>query len=336
MEELGSAVSVSTGEVGAADCPTVVVTVTVADASSVPLVERSHPVRHSTDGEYDDGGFHGGGRPFHVSAIAPRYRFFDDEAALYRGLVPGHARRCTAVQARRCGREDEKADSVAELRGDLEQIVGGTHVLTDPDVVAGYVTDWTGNWHGHTAAVVRPANTDEVSPGARTLSPRRCGSGPQGGNTGLVGGSLPLHGEVVLSTARLNRIEEVDALGCTLAAGAGVRVADAQRAAAGHGLALGVDLASRESATLGGIVATNAGGIAFVKHGNTRAQVLGLEAVLADGRVLTRWAALTQRQHRLRPARSAHRLGGDARGDHPSVVATGVSGAGHGDGVGRS
>ena len=56
-----------------------------------------------------------------------------------------------------------KADSVAELRGDLEQIVGGTHVLTDPDVVAGYVTDWTGNWHGHTAAVVRPANTDEVS-----------------------------------------------------------------------------------------------------------------------------------------------------------------------------
>ena len=94
---------------------------------------------------------------------------------------------------------------------------------------------------------------------------------------------MPLHGEVVLSTARLNRIEEVDALGCTLAAGAGVQVADAQRAAAGHGLALGVDLASRESATLGGIVATNAGGIAFVKHGNTRAQVLGLEAVLADG-----------------------------------------------------
>jgi len=198
-----------------------------------------------------------------------------------------HRRRLADV-----GGEDEKADSVAELRGDLEQIVGGTHVLTDPDVVAGYVTDWTGNWHGHTAAVVRPANTDEVS---RVLA--RCHRAgvavvPQGGNTGLVGGSVPLHGEVVLSTARLNRIEEVDALGCTLAAGAGVRVADAQRAAAGHGLALGVDLASRESATLGGIVATNAGGIAFVKHGNTRAQVLGLEAVLADGRVLTRWAAL--------------------------------------------
>ena len=171
---------------------------------------------------------------------------------------------------------------MAELRRDLEQIVGVTHVLTDPEVAAGYVTDWTGNWHGHTAAVVRPANTDEVS---RVLA--RCHRAgvavvPQGGNTGLVGGSVPLHGEVVLSTARLNRIEEVDAIGCTLAAGAGVRVADAQRAAAGHGLALGVDLASRESATLGGIVATNAGGIAFVKHGNTRAQVLGLEAVLAE------------------------------------------------------
>lgn len=192
------------------------------------------------------------------------------------------------------GGDDEKVGGVAELRRDLVQIVGGAHVLTDPDVVAGYVTDWTGNWHGHTAAVVRPANTDEVS---RVLA--RCHRDgvavvPQGGNTGLVGGSVPLDGEIVLSTARLNRIEEVDALGCTLAAGAGVRVAQAQHAAANHGLALGVDLASRESATLGGIVATNAGGIAVVKYGSTRAQVLGIEAVLADGRVLTRWTALTK------------------------------------------
>lgn len=181
---------------------------------------------------------------------------------------------------------------IAELRGDLAGIVGVAHVLTDPDVVAGHVTDWTGHWRGHTAAVVRPATTDEVSRVLALCHRDGVAVVPQGGNTGLVGGSVPHDGEVVLSTTRLNRIEEVDPLGCTIAAGAGVRVADAQRAAAGHGLALGVDLASRDSATLGGIVATNAGGIAVVKHGSTRAQVLGIEAVLADGRVLTRWTAL--------------------------------------------
>ena len=176
----------------------------------------------------------------------------------------------------------------------LADIVGQPHVLTDPDVVAGYVTDWTGHWHGHTAAVVRPADTAEVS--AVLAFCHRAGLSvvPQGGNTGLVGGSIPMHGEVVLSTTRMNRIDEVDPVGRTLAAGAGVRVAEAQRAAAEHGLALGTDLASRESATLGGMVSTNAGGVAMVKNGSTRSRLLGIEAVLADGRVVTRWTALAK------------------------------------------
>ncbi|MFF0815322.1 FAD-binding oxidoreductase [Rhodococcus sp. NPDC003318] len=177
---------------------------------------------------------------------------------------------------------------------ELASIVGAAQVLTDRDVVAGYVTDWTGHWTGHTVAVVRPADTAEVS--AVLAACHRAGVAvvPQGGNTGLVGGSIPMHGEVVLSTARLTGIEQVDPVGRTLAAGAGVTVARAQQAAREHGLDLGVDLASRDSATLGGIVSTNAGGIRVIKNGNTRSQLLGIEAVLSDGRVLTRWKELTK------------------------------------------
>lgn len=180
------------------------------------------------------------------------------------------------------------------LVDELASVVGPAQVLTDPDVVAGYVTDWTGHWTGHTVAVVRPASTAEVSAVLAACHRRGAAVVPQGGNTGLVGGSVPMRGEVVLSTVRLNGIEHVDAVGRTLAAGAGVTVARARQAARDHGLDLGVDLASRDSATLGGIVATNAGGIRVIRYGNTRAQLLGVEAVLADGRVLTRWKELTK------------------------------------------
>ncbi|GAC56955.1 putative FAD-linked oxidase [Gordonia hirsuta DSM 44140 = NBRC 16056] len=183
---------------------------------------------------------------------------------------------------------------MSPLLEELAAIVGPAHVLTAPELVAGQVTDWTGYWTGHTTAVVRPADTAQVA--AVLAACHRAGQPvvPQGGNTGLVGGSIPLEGELVLSTLRLNRIEQVDPLGRTLAAGAGVTVAAAQQAAAEHGLLLGTDLASRDSATLGGIVATNAGGVAMVKYGSTRSRVLGVEAALADGRVLTRWIPLVK------------------------------------------
>nr|WP_250767842.1 FAD-binding oxidoreductase [Rhodococcus sp. MSC1_016] len=177
---------------------------------------------------------------------------------------------------------------------ELADIVGASHVLTDPGVVAGYVTDWTGHWHGNTTAVVRPADTGQVSAVLALCSRAGVAVVPQGGNTGLVGGSIPMDGEVVLSTTRLSVIEHVDPIGRTIAAGAGVTIARARDAAREHGVELGVDLASRESATLGGIVATNAGGIRVIKNGDTRSQLLGIEAVLSDGRVLTRWKELTK------------------------------------------
>jgi FAD/FMN-containing dehydrogenase len=184
--------------------------------------------------------------------------------------------------------------SMQSFLDELADIVGASHVLTDPGVVAGYVTDWTGHWQGHTTAVVRPADTGQVSAVLALCSRVGVAVVPQGGNTGLVGGSIPMDGEVVLSTTRLSVIEHVDPIGRTIAAGAGVTIARARDAAREHGVELGVDLASRESATLGGIVATNAGGIRVIKNGDTRSQLLGVEAVLSDGRVLTRWKELTK------------------------------------------
>ncbi|MFE4502164.1 FAD-binding oxidoreductase [Rhodococcus sp. NPDC056743] len=184
--------------------------------------------------------------------------------------------------------------TVSGLVDELARIVGRAHVLTERDTVAGYVTDWTGHWHGVTTAVVRPADTRQVSQVLACCHRAGVAVVPQGGNTGLVGGSVPMRGEVVLSTTRLDVVEEVDPVGRTLAAGAGVTVAQAQQAVRQHGLDLGIDLASRDSATLGGIVSTNAGGVRMIKYGNTRSRLLGVEAVLSDGRVLTRWKALTK------------------------------------------
>ncbi len=112
---------------------------------------------------------------------------------------------------------------------------------------------------------------------------------PQGGNTGLVGGGVPpAGGAVVLSARRLRRLDPVDTLARQVTAGAGVTIAELRAHAARAGLEYGVDLAARDSATVGGTIATNAGGIQTLRYGPTRAQLLGLEAVLADGAVLSR------------------------------------------------
>jgi FAD/FMN-containing dehydrogenase len=111
---------------------------------------------------------------------------------------------------------------------------------------------------------------------------------PQGGNTGLVGASVPSRGGVVLSARRLRRLDPVDTLAGQVTAGAGVTIAELRGHAAAAGLEYGVSLASRESATVGGTIATNAGGIHALRYGPTRAQLAGLEAVLADGRVISR------------------------------------------------
>ncbi|WP_250291940.1 FAD-binding oxidoreductase, partial [Frankia sp. CiP1_Cm_nod1] len=174
----------------------------------------------------------------------------------------------------------------------LRDAIGDTRVLTDPDIVAGYVGDWTGRFVGRTAAVVRPTNTAGVAAVVETCARYGAPLVPQGGNTGLVGGGVPTRGEIVLSLRGLTGTLSVDTAAAQATAGAGVLVSSLHRAASAAGLAYGVDLASRDSATVGGTVATNAGGLRVLRHGDTRAQLLGVEAVLGDGSIVSHLTGL--------------------------------------------
>jgi FAD/FMN-containing dehydrogenase len=185
-------------------------------------------------------------------------------------------------------------ETAEELAEELATIVGRTHVLTDPELRAGYEVDWTGRFRGAAAAVVRPGSTEEVAAVLAWCDTQRVAVVPQGGNTGLVGGAVPPSGAVVLSLTRLRDLGEVDLASGQVTVGAGVTLAELQRHVTGSGWAFGVDLGARDTATLGGMIATNAGGIHVLRHGPMRQQVLGTEAVLADGRVVTHLSGLVK------------------------------------------
>jgi FAD/FMN-containing dehydrogenase len=178
------------------------------------------------------------------------------------------------------------------LESELTAVVGAEHVLVDPDVKATYETDWTRRFSGVAAAVVRPGSTAEVAGVLRACAAAGVPVVVQGGATGLVGGSVPAGGEVLLSTTRLRDIGPVDAVSGQVTVGAGVTLAALQAHARAAGFDVAVDLAARDSATVGGLVATNAGGEKVVRYGSMRASVVGLGAVLADGSVVSRLAGL--------------------------------------------
>ena len=182
----------------------------------------------------------------------------------------------------------------ARVLQQLRDIVGPGQVIVEPDMMAPYGIDWTGRFVGTPTAVVRPGDSREVAAVVEVCSHAGTALVPQGGNTGLVGGSVPLEREIVLSLRRLAGVSEVDALGGQLSAGAGTTVADVQVAAEAAGWAYGVDLGSRESATIGGTVATNAGGLQVLRHGATRAQLLGCEAVLGTGETISHMGGLVK------------------------------------------
>ena len=193
-----------------------------------------------------------------------------------------------------------RPDPGGVLADRLAAVVGAAHVLTDADVVAGYTTDWTGRFNGPAALVVRPASTAEVSAVLRVCAEASVPVVVQGGNTGLVGGSVPppagrsLRLPVLLSTTRLADVGPVDVTAGQVTAGAGATLAAVQAAARAAGLAFAVDLAARDSATIGGMVATNAGGLHVLRYGAMRRQVVGAEIVLADGTVLSRLSGLVK------------------------------------------
>ncbi|HEX2540075.1 MAG TPA: FAD-binding oxidoreductase [Caldimonas sp.] len=168
----------------------------------------------------------------------------------------------------------------------LRAAVGPAQVLTEGDLSA-WEVDWRKRFHGRALAVVRPATTAEVAAVVAACRAAGVAIVPQGGNTGLVGGSVPdaSGAQVLLSLARMKRIRAVDAANLTLTAEAGCVLQEVQATAAQHGLLFPLSLAAQGSCTIGGNLATNAGGTQVLRYGNARELCLGLEVVTADGRV---------------------------------------------------
>ncbi|MBC7993016.1 MAG: FAD-binding oxidoreductase [Rhizobacter sp.] len=168
----------------------------------------------------------------------------------------------------------------------LRTAVGASNVLVEGDLSA-YEQDWRKRYRGRALAVVRPANTTEVSAVVKLCARHDAGLVPQGGNTGLVGGSVPDASgtQVLLSLSRMNRVRGLDAANLTLTVEAGCVLQAAQEAAAAQGFLFPLSLAAEGSCTLGGNLATNAGGTQVLRYGNARELCLGLEVVTAQGEV---------------------------------------------------
>jgi len=155
---------------------------------------------------------------------------------------------------------------------------------TDPDIIAPYLVEWRRRFQGRTPFLAMPASTEEVSDIVKLCAQAGAAITPQGGNTGVVGGQIP-DGEILVSTKRINKIRSLAALDDALIAEAGVTLSAVQNAAAEADRLFPLSLASQDSATIGGLVSTNAGGVHVVRYGMMRDLVLGLEVVLADGSV---------------------------------------------------
>jgi FAD/FMN-containing dehydrogenase len=169
----------------------------------------------------------------------------------------------------------------------IQAVTGPRGIFTDPADIAPYAEDWRGLYHGQTAAVLRPASTEELAKIVRLCAESGVPVVPQGGNTSMVGGAVPAEdgSQLVISLARLNRVRAIDPVDLTITLEAGVTLKAAQEAAAEANALLPLSISSEGTAQIGGVLATNAGGNNTVRYGNARDLVLGLEVVLPDGAV---------------------------------------------------
>src|SRR5499426_577342 len=172
-----------------------------------------------------------------------------------------------------------------ELIAKFKKIVGDKYAVTDQADIAPYVTEERDLFHGRSPLVLRPGSTAEVSAICKLASEHRIALVPQGGNTGLVGGQTPHHGEVVVSLRRMDRVRDIDTNSNTMTCESGLVLLNAQQRASDVDRLFPLSLGAEGSCTIGGNLSTNAGGTGAVAYGIARDLVLGLEVVLADGRV---------------------------------------------------
>ena len=168
----------------------------------------------------------------------------------------------------------------------FESILGPKGIVTDEDELAGYNTDWTKKFVGKSKLALRPGSTEETAECLRYCNLRKLAVVPQGGNTGLVGGNVPVFDEVILQTGRMNQILGFDESYGILQAEAGCILRDLQEYTKTKNYEVPIDLGAKGSCMIGGNLATNAGGIRFIRHNSMHANCVGLKAVLPDGRIL--------------------------------------------------
>lgn len=175
------------------------------------------------------------------------------------------------------------SDSPLDL---LRQSLPELRLLTDPADLEHYGRDWTRRWTPAPLAIALPAEVDEVQAVVRWAGTHGVAIVPSGGRTGLSGGAVAANGELVLSLERMNRVLAFDAIDRTLTVQPGIVLEAVHDAAREHGLIYPVDFAARGSCSIGGTIATNAGGIRVIRHGNTRDWIAGLKVVTAGGALL--------------------------------------------------
>ncbi|MDE2155203.1 MAG: FAD-binding oxidoreductase [Xanthomonadaceae bacterium] len=169
---------------------------------------------------------------------------------------------------------------------ELARCLPDLRLLTEPGDLEHYGRDWTRRWTPAPLAIALPASVDEVLAVVRWANRRQVAIVPSGGRTGLSGGAVAARGELVLALERMNRVLDFDAVDRTLTVQAGITLQAVHEAARGHGLAYPVDFAARGSCSIGGNIATNAGGIRVIRYGNTREWVAALKVVAGNGELL--------------------------------------------------
>jgi len=186
--------------------------------------------------------------------------------------------------------EVKRSTKFATLNGEdveyFKKILDSHGLVVDKHDLTPFNVDWMGKYKGNSSLVLRPTTTDQVSKILRYCNERKLAVVPQGGNTGLVGGSVPVFDEIVISLQRMNKIKSFDPISGALVCESGVVLQNIDQYLSQHQYTVPLDLGAKGSCHIGGNVSTNAGGIRFLRYGSLHGSVLGVEAVLADGRIV--------------------------------------------------
>lgn len=168
----------------------------------------------------------------------------------------------------------------------FESIIGRERCITNEDSLANFNVDWTKKYRGNSKLVLLPSNAQELAEILRHCNKRRLAVTPQGGNTGLVGGSVPVYDEIIISSNKMNKLHKIDTESSILSCQSGCILQNLDDNLSNYGLMMPLDLGSKGSCQIGGNIATNAGGIRMLRYGSIKGRVLGLEVVLADGTII--------------------------------------------------